>query len=188
MASEKRIWRRVGVLAALSLFVGSIAVLNIGGLVPASTAAEECGSSGGGSPSPSPSESDDGGLPIPTLPIPGDESPSPSPSESNGEQVRCESSVTISFRGPTPDRPRSEFRGAVSSQETDCERGRRVIVKKVRRGPDRSVGNTLTNRRGRYVVRVNRADGRYYAKATRSEVAGNVVCLPARSRTIRAES
>jgi hypothetical protein len=81
------------------------------------------------------------------------------------------------------------FRGRVSSARGRCRRGRRVVVKKVRRGPDRIVGRDLTNRRGRWSEPHNRGgEGRYYARAGRKAFTNTfgdtIICRRARSSTI----
>ncbi|MGH2807756.1 MAG: hypothetical protein ACRDKT_10835 [Actinomycetota bacterium] len=186
--------RRVALTIVLSLVAAAIAVLNFGG----GAIAQECGRDGSPSPSPSttsPSPTDEG--PLPTLPpLPGEEeSESPTPSDSTtstptpgqGQQtIKCDSKITIRFADG-----RDRFSGAVRSEENACERGRRVILKKVKRGPDKTVGRTRTNPRGRWSIKEEGARGRYYAKTPKRNVdpagAGpRFECGAAKSRTIRA--
>lgn len=179
---------RFGFVIVAALMAASLAVLNFGTARSAlSTECEDTGGGGGGgseSPSPSPSESDE---PFPpSLPpiLPGEsESPSPSPSEDEGSRQRCDSEITIDFRSA-----RSEFGGAVKSDENECRSGRRVSLKKKRPGPDRNAGQTVTNQRGRWEVTVPDAKGSYYAKTPQQNVTtddGRAVCGAARSNTVK---
>jgi hypothetical protein len=99
--------------------------------------------------------------------------------------IREPSDVTIRHRN----RPHV-FRGRVDSALPRCERGRTVRIKKVRSGPDRTVGRDRTNRQGRYEVRHRRGGpGRYYAVAARKSFTNadgdTVICQKGRSRRIR---
>jgi hypothetical protein len=85
-------------------------------------------------------------------------------------QARAASRVTI----------RDRFRGRVTSSRRSCRVNRRVIVKKVRPGRDRTVGSDRTNNRGRWRLRRPNANGRFYAQVNR-----NAACRGDRSRTIR---
>ena len=182
---------KLGFVIVAGLMMASLAVLNLGTANSAlSTECEPTGSGGGGggtgSPSPSPSDSEEPFPPSfpPSLPpiIPGEsESPSASPSESEGSPRRCDSEITIGYKSGN-----SEFAGAVRSDENECESGRRVTLKKKRPGPDQKVGQTVTNQRGRWEIRVPDAKGRYYAKTPKQSVTsdeGRVVCGGARSAT-----
>jgi hypothetical protein len=100
-------------------------------------------------------------------------------------RFRRASSITIRHRN----RPHV-FRGRVSSSPRRCVRGRRVVVKKVRPGPDTIVGRDRTNRRGKWVTRHNRGGrGRYYARVLRkrfiNQFGDTIICRPDRSRRIR---
>jgi hypothetical protein len=80
------------------------------------------------------------------------------------------------------------FHGSVESPSARCERHRTVSIFKVRPGDDSLVGRDETNRRGRYRVPEQGANGRFYAKVARKVVGGynnTVVCQSARSGTIR---
>jgi hypothetical protein len=99
--------------------------------------------------------------------------------------IREPSDVSIRHRN----RPH-EFRGRVDSAVPRCERGRTVRIKKVRSGPDRTVGRDRTNRQGRYEVRHRRGGrGRYYAVVARKSFVNadgdTVICQRDRSRRIR---
>ncbi len=187
----------LGFVVAAAMVLAGIAVLNVGSA--ASSLATECeGGAGGGSPSPtgsaspSPTETDDGlpSLP-PILPSRTTESPSPTASDTGPTQARrCESEITINFRGPNRERPeRREFAGRVRSDEDACEAGRKVVLKKDRRDRrDLIVDTTLTNDRGTWRVPVRRANGRYYAKTPQEKVPsdqGRVTCGADRSQAIR---
>ena len=200
---SERIKQKLGFVVAAAMVLAGVAVLNVG--AGASTAAAtECepdgGSGGGESPSPSgsaspsPSESETEEPFPPTLPpiVPSEsesESPSASPSESEGQARRCESEITINYRGPNRQNPeRREFSGRVRSDEDACESGRKVLLKKKRPGRDKTVDTTVTNDRGTWRVPVRRANGRYYAQTPQERVAsdqGRVTCGAARSTTIK---
>ena len=187
--------QKLGFVVAAIMVVAAVGALNIG--TPAGAQANGCEPDGGGgggnqteSPSPSPTESEE---PFPpSLPpiIPSEsESESPSPTDSEGQARTCDSKITISYRGPTRNNPeRSEFAGKVTSDESACEGGRQVVVKKDRRrGRDLTVETTVTNNRGKWRAPVNRANGKYYAQTPQQRVAsdeGRVTCKAAKSRTI----
>lgn len=80
------------------------------------------------------------------------------------------------------------FRGRVASTNAGCEDSRTVLVRRVRRGPDRTVGRDTTDPAGQYVVRHTRGGaGRYYAVVQRTSFAdgiNTVVCKRDRSRAI----
>lgn len=120
------------------------------------------------------------------MPIPGEsESPSPTPSPTSAGDETCRSEIGIRY-----DLKRTRFSGAVRSDRSACERGRRVILKLDRAsGKDRTAGATTTNRRGKWAITQVGRGKRYYAKTPRQEVVirgATVVCLGDRSRTIRA--
>jgi hypothetical protein len=81
------------------------------------------------------------------------------------------------------------FRGRVGSEDARCVGSRTVQVKKVRSGPDRTVGSDTTGAEGRWVVRhTSGGAGRYYAVVQTSSFAdgiNTVVCKQRRSDTIR---
>lgn len=112
-------------------------------------------------------------------------SPTASPTPSPVPTVRVASTITIRHSN----RPH-RFKGRVRSERRRCRSGRRVVVKKVRRGPDRTVARDTTNRRGKWAKAHRKGRrGRYYAIARRKTFStpnANVVCRRARSRTIRA--
>jgi hypothetical protein len=89
---------------------------------------------------------------------------------SPGGGGRAASAVTI----------RGKFRGRVKSSLGACRRGRRVLVKKVRSGPDATVGTDRANRRGKWRVRKPNARGRFYA-----QVRKNAQCRGDRSKIVR---
>ncbi|HVF54028.1 MAG TPA: hypothetical protein VNC78_10570 [Actinomycetota bacterium] len=83
------------------------------------------------------------------------------------------------------------FFGRVRSPLSRCERGRRVVVRKVTPGTDDFIGRDRTNRRGRWSVTAAHSAGSYYAKVRRKAfTAGGrrVVCRADRSRTISVTS
>lgn len=200
---------------ALALVLSSAPVL--GGRDSALAAGTKCtggGGGGGGTPSPtatqtsgplpgpiqtllspspsptgsaSPTASPSSRMPDPALTTP---TPTGSPSESPispppQSTRKCESRITLSYNGN-----RQRFSGEVRSDETACERGRRVVLKRDRRkGRDRRVAATVTNNRGRYQIPLpDRSGRRFYTKAPRQTVRAadreEVVCLGDRSRTV----
>jgi len=88
-----------------------------------------------------------------------------------------ESTVTIT----------GSFEGAVRSSDGSCEQGRKVVVKRAKKGPDRVVGRDVTDQSGAYRVPAQNPSGRFYAiptkKAGGATGAGN--CLKARSKRVR---
>jgi hypothetical protein len=79
---------------------------------------------------------------------------------------------------------RGKFRGRVRSPRNACERRRSVVLKKVRPGPDRTVGRDRTNRRGVWRINKPNARGRFYARVQRQEKR-RVICLGDRSKIVR---
>jgi len=78
-----------------------------------------------------------------------------------GQEFTASSQVGIRHTG----RPH-RFQGSVWSKENRCERGRNIVIKKVRSGTDRTVARTTTNGRGQYFAKHNQGGaGRYYAVA-----------------------
>jgi hypothetical protein len=95
---------------------------------------------------------------------------------------RADTSVT------RPRYRRGAFRGRVSSTSDDCVGRRLVLIKKVRRGPDRTVARDRTNNAGNFAARERRARGRFYAivAAKTIETPTTIThCQRARSRTTR---
>lgn len=178
--------QKLGFLVAAMMMVAALAVLNIGS--PAGAQAKPCKSGGGGgnptsSPSPSPTESEE---PFPpSLPpiIPGEEeTESPSPTPTSGEARNCSSSISLKYKSKT-------FSGAVSSQEKECEVGRKVLLKKKKKGKDRTIETTVTNNKGSYEMPVTKAKGKYYTQTPKEKVAaedGPVNCGAAKSDTVKA--
>src|SRR5688500_1002270 len=187
--------QKLGFVVAAMMMLAALGALNIGS--PAGARSQACEPDGGGggggtaSPSPSPSESEE---PFPpSLPpiIPEEtESSSPSPSNTEGEARKCGSEISINYRGPTRKNPeRREFAGKVRSAEDACEAGRKVIVKKDRKGKkDRTIGTTITNQRGSWSRPVKRANGKYYAQTPQERVpsdSGRVTCGADKSPTVK---
>ena len=175
--------QKLGFLVAAMMMVAALAVLNIGS--PAGAQAKPCKSGGGNqtsSPSPSPTESEE---PFPpTLPpiIPGDEeTESPSPTETTGAARNCSSDISLRYKG-------GEFSGSVKSPEDECEVGRKVLLKKKKKGRDRTIETTLTNNRGAYEMPANKAKGKYYTQTPKEKVSaddGPVNCGAATSDTVK---
>jgi hypothetical protein len=175
--------QKLGFLVAAMMMVAALAVLNIGS--PAGAQSKPCKSGGGGnqtsSPSPSPTESEE---PFPpSLPpiIPEEtESESPSPTESTGGARNCSSEISLKYKGNT-------FSGSVKSQEDECEVGRKVVLKKKKKGRDRTIETTVTNNKGSYEMPV-KAKGKHYTQTPKEKVAaedGPVNCGAAKSDTVK---
>ena len=188
--------QKFGFVVAAAMVVAALGVLNLGATASSSTECTPDGGGGGGggteSPSPSPSESETEEPFPPSLPpiLPSEsESASPSPSDTEGQARRCDSEITINYKGPNKQYPgRREFTGNVRSDEEACEAGRKVALKRHKRGPDQTVDTTVTNDRGKWRIPVNRANGRYYARTPQEKVAsddGRVTCGADRSKSIR---
>jgi len=170
---------------------------------PSPTGSGSASPSGSGSPSPSGSG---GGGPNPgqiTSLLPGEESPSPSGSASpsgsgspsgsptsggGGDAQECSSNVTIDYekKSATGADPRDHFKGTVKSRNAQCESGRTVVVKKVRKGKKAAtVGRTVSRRGGAWRVQESVKRGRYYALAQPRSIRGEIDCLKGKSKTIR---
>jgi hypothetical protein len=192
---QKRTSRAVAiVVAAWMLAVGAAFAL----ATSANDAVAQQGcTGGGGSPSPSASDSGGGGgLPtqippsIPPLTPNGEDAPQafdPSkkvPVVAAQQDTSCKSTITIAYKSR-----KKAFTGKVGSGEEMCERGRKVQVRKVKRGPDPLVGRAVTNARGSYTVPHRNPKGKYYAKVAKSttenDAGEKVTCEAARSQTIR---
>lgn len=191
----ERVKQKLGFVVAAVMMVAALAALNVG--APAGAQQQGCEPSGGGneteSPSPSPTESED---PFPpSLPpiIPSEsesESASPSPSDTQGQNRKCSSEITINYKGPNREKPeRRVFSGKVKSDEDACEGGRKVILKKDRKGKrDLTIDTTVTNQRGSWSIPVTRANGRYYAKTPKEKVPaddGQVTCGADKSPVVK---
>ncbi|MDQ4144791.1 MAG: hypothetical protein M3198_13825 [Actinomycetota bacterium] len=109
------------------------------------------------------------------------------PADAGGGAARVESAVTIIYSQRA-----NAFRGTVSSAEDRCERDRKVLVKKVRKGTNRLVASDLTGSQGRWRTGgFPSPRGRFYAVAKRKEITPpgvvnpTIICVRARSATIR---
>jgi hypothetical protein len=98
-----------------------------------------------------------------------------------------ESETTVTIRYDN-----GRFKGQVQNAVKRCSRGRLVTLKRVRKGPDQTVGQDTANRAGNWSVKKLGANGRYYAKAKKvSFTKGNGAthtCLADRSVKIRVQS
>ena len=95
-------------------------------------------------------------------PTPTNTSPTPDPTgtETPGpdkERIVVPSSVTIDY-------DRNRFNGSVSATKAKCQRFRKVVLFKVRKGQDPKVGNDRTARAGNYSILKKDARGNYYVK------------------------
>ena len=99
----------------------------------------------------------------------------------NAQADTITSSVTIRW---VPDN--TAFRGRLRSAANECINYRLVTVYKVRSGPDKWIGWHYTGRRGRWIVNVQRAHGRFYAKVHPHGIQyTDSLCGAARSPTVR---
>lgn len=80
-----------------------------------------------------------------------------------------------------------KLNGKVRSSDPSCVEGRKIVVKKVRRGRDRVVGRDVSERSGAYRVRARNLKGRFYAIAKRKVggAAGGGTCLRSRSKKVK---
>jgi hypothetical protein len=81
------------------------------------------------------------------------------PTRIENAQADTSSSVTIRW---VPEL--TAFKGRVNSATNDCIQDRLVSVFRVRRGPDEKIRKDYTGPRGRWIVNVRRAHGRFYAR------------------------
>lgn len=83
------------------------------------------------------------------------------------------------------------FAGGIGSSLEACQRGRRVLLKRVRPGRDPILGEDITGAYGNWYIPWDARRGRYYAKATKTTAADSsgatVTCLGDRSTTIRVD-
>jgi hypothetical protein len=79
------------------------------------------------------------------------------------------------------------FEGKVRSSDAACVQSRKIIVKRVKKGPDRVVGHDVTNDSGAYRVPAQNPSGRFYAVTTKKAggASGGGNCLKARSKKVR---
>jgi hypothetical protein len=79
------------------------------------------------------------------------------------------------------------FEGKVRSSDAVCVQSRRVIVRRVKKGPDRVVGSDVTNDSVAYRVPAQNPSGRFYAVTTKKAggASGGGNCLKARSKKVR---
>jgi len=107
----------------------------------------------------------------------GSESPDPQP------PARTNTNITIRW-----DESGHAFKGSVGSNRKGCSRFRKVVLKKVKPGPNRTVGRDTSNRAGNWSVRKRRAHGNYYAVAKRKRYTNRfgrlIICLRDKSPTI----
>jgi hypothetical protein len=77
----------------------------------------------------------------------------------------------------------ASFHGHASSKQAACIRTRKVVVKKVRQGPDSKVGASVTNSKGAWRLPYAGRGGRFYAQISKVH-AGKYTCLRDKSDTI----
>jgi hypothetical protein len=147
-----------------------------------------------GSGSASPSSTDDEPLPNLTTLLPGEDESSASPTgsgtgspqaspTSGGQDCPTKISITYKRASTRTTDPRDHFGGKVKSPNQNCERGRDVILKKVRKsGKAKTVGQTVSQRDGAWKIRGVKPKGRFYATAPAREV-GDISCRKGKSKT-----
>lgn len=189
MEKSNRWPARVALLVSMIAFGATLGAFDALGMTSGTVPmALQTSSSPSKSASPSPSESECEFAPAPPPICPEDEesptpsgSPSPSGSGGTGETEKHDSRVTI-------DHNSAGFHGTVNSA-AKCERQRQVLVKKVRRGPDRLIGKDQTSTSGQWVVpHQDTRRGRYYAKVLKrvfTQGDTQVTCRGDRSDTVR---
>lgn len=100
-----------------------------------------------------------------------------------GETIKVVSNLSMRYSA-------GAFRGKVGAARTTCKRDRKIVVRKLRPGPNPVVGRTKTNRFGNWKLRRPNAGGRFYGVAKRqafTNAAGDkIVCTKDRSIRIRA--
>jgi hypothetical protein len=82
-----------------------------------------------------------------------------------GSNTSSKSTITIRYDS---DSHGGTFKGAIANSKNKCVKGRHVTLKRVRRGPDQTVGTDSSNRSGNWAIREPGASGRYYAKVSGS--------------------
>ena len=111
-----------------------------------------------------------------------------SPEDNSESDVGGRFPSNISIRYDRDARP-AAFKGKVASSRRECKQGRRVVLKKVTPGPNRTVGTDRTNNRGNWRIVKRRARGRFYAivkQQTKTAASGaTLICGRDRSVTIR---
>lgn len=187
----ENIKQKLGFVVAAMMVIAGLAVLNLGSAGAQAKACGDGGGGGGGTPSASPSPTEpEEPFPPPLPPIIPEEteSPSPSPSASDGPR-KCSSDITLNYQGPSKKKPaRRQFSGNVKSAEDECEKGRKVILKKLKKGKDKTVDATVTDPKGGYKIPVARANGRYYSQTPKDNVVtrdGRVTCGAAKSKPVK---
>ncbi len=99
---------------------------------------------------------------------------------------RFATNLTIRYDG---DAQPPAFKGKAGSGRRECKQGRTVLLKKVVPGPNRTVGQDTTNRRGNWRIVKRRARGRFYAvvrgETKTADGGATLVCGRDRSVTIR---
>jgi hypothetical protein len=81
-----------------------------------------------------------------------------------------------------------KFNGRARTEMRMCKRTRKVVLKKVKAGPDRKAGADKTSRKGSYKIRKPNAKGRFYTKTKRKEIVkrGDIInCTGDKSKIVR---
>jgi hypothetical protein len=134
-------------------------------------------------PTPTPSETCDIPIPVPPVCEEDSSSPSASPTPSASPSASAEehdSTISINYA-------RTAFTGAVNSA-AKCEPKRKVIVRKVRKGPDTLIGKDTTDNKGKWSVAFEDPHGKYYAKVLKrvfTQLDTEVTCNGAKSKVLR---
>jgi photosystem II stability/assembly factor-like uncharacterized protein len=115
-------------------------------------------------------------------------SPSPSPSESpspspNPEPEQVETFITIKYV-----KNKALFKGDVAASEATCWKSRRVLVKRVKKGPDKTVARVNSNSKGTWKAKgfgKKKVRGKtFYAKAPK-KVTEAFICKPRASQKLK---
>jgi hypothetical protein len=87
--------------------------------------------------------------------------------------------LDLSYSGKT-----DKFRGKLVSATPDCVSDQKVSVFEKTKGKDPTLGSPMTNEKGKYAVKEEKAEGKFYAKTKRAGISSGT-CLAARSETIK---
>jgi uncharacterized delta-60 repeat protein len=96
---------------------------------------------------------------------------------------------------PTPTSPTSDrtltfsrshgkFKGRISADAPACEQDQKVEILQKVKGPDKKVGSARTGSSGKYSLKKDVPDGKYYANVAPSSAAG-VACAAAKSGSVK---
>ena len=81
---------------------------------------------------------------------------------------------------------KDKFKGKLASQSPACASGQRVKVFEKEKGKDPQLGSDATDQKGKYSLKEQNAEGKFYAQVKQRGVPGGT-CLAARSKTIKVD-